>query len=253
MTVLRNKSIWLVIAFAFVGGYIYSVKGPSRQAVQTVKVTKKKFQKTVVMNGNLEPIRKTIIVAPFNGFIRKVHVKVGQLVKAGDPVVTLTQTMSGAEPIHPIRTGISGRVMQIMHMEGEFMKADDAQNFILRIDDQSQYYVDAYAPELSVTEIASGQRVELTSSALPGRTYHGIVKEIYEAPRVQEGWRNQGKVEYLVRILVTDKTDDLLSGLSFSAQVITSVKENALVLPIEYLVKDKDQYYVYGSDKKDRR
>ncbi len=213
---------------------------------------KKKFQKTVMMNGNLEPIRKTIVVAPFSGFIRKIHVKVGQMVKAGDPVVTLTQTLSDSEPIHPIRSGISGKVMQISHAEGEWMKVDDAQNYILRIDDQSQYYVDAYVPELSVTSLMLGQPVELTSSALAGRVYHGKIHEISVAPRVQEGWRNMGKVEYLVRILIKDKTDDLFSGLSFAAQVVTAEKEDALVLPMEYLFKEDDQYFVYDSKKQKR-
>lgn len=245
MTMLRNKVFWiLLIAITFSAGYIWRASRPAAP-MRTAVVTKKKFQKTVIMNGNLDPIRKTIVVAPFNGFIRKVHVQVGQMVKAGDPVVTLTQTLSSDEPIHPIRSGIPGRVMQIMHTEGEYMKADDPQNFILRIDDQSEYYIDAYAPELSVTYVAVGQPVELTSAALQGRVYHGVVKEISEAPRVEEGWKNQGKVEYLVRILMKDKTNDLFSGLSFSAQVITAEKENALVLPIEFLIKDKEQYFVY--------
>ncbi len=137
MTILRNKLIWIAVAIAFLGGYYYSLVNKKDRAVESIKVVKKKFQKTVVMNGNLEPIRKAIIVAPFNGFIRKIHVKVGQLVKAGDPVVTLTQTMSADEPIHPIRSGISGRLMAIMHMEGEFVKGGRSAELliILRIDD----------------------------------------------------------------------------------------------------------------------
>lgn len=245
MRILRSKIFWVIVALIpFLAG-VYWRASRVPLATRTAVVVKKKFQKTVLMNGNLDPIRKTIVVAPFNGFIRKVHVRVGQNVKAGDPVVTLTQTLSVDEPIHPIRSGIPGRVMQIMHTEGEYMKADDPLNFILRIDDQSEYYVDAYAPELSVAWVKIEQPVELTSAALQGRTYHGIVKEISEAPRIEEGWKNQGKVEYLVRILMKDKTEDLFSGLSFTAQVITAEKADALVLPMEFIVKEEDKYYVY--------
>lgn len=250
MKILFNKFFLAIVGAWIVGALFFWHGGRPTAAYRTVSVEKKKFQKTVVMNGNLDPIRKTIVVAPFNGFIRKVHVKVGQLVKAGDPVVTLTQTLSNDEPIHPIRSGIPGRVMQIMHMEGEYMKADDPQNFILRIDDQSEYFVDAYAPELSVTYVTIGQPVELTSAALQGRVYHGEVREVSEAPRIEEGWKNQDKVEYLVRILMKDKTDDLFSGLSFAAQVITAEKENALVLPMEFLIKENEKYFVYDKDGK---
>lgn len=252
-TLLRNKIVLLVLGcFAVVLAFkIFGDRRP--RTMPTTTVEKKTFEKTVVVNGNLEPIRKTIVIAPFNGFIRKVHVKVGQMVKAGDPVVTLSQTLAGMEPQHPIRSGISGKVMQIMHAEGEYMKADDAANYILRIDDQSVYYVDANAPELSVIYMAIGQPVELTSSALAGRKFHGKVMEIAEAPKVQDGWRNQGKVEYQVRIRVEDKSPDLFSGLSFTAKVITAKKENALVVPIEYLHKENDEYYVLDPKKGKRQ
>ena len=66
--------------------------------------------------------------------------------------------------------------------------------FILRIDDQSQYFVDAYAPELSVKPPSSSAASpwRLTSAALQGRAFHGVVKEVNEeAPRIEEGWKNQ--------------------------------------------------------------
>lgn len=243
-TLLRNKIVLLVLA-CFLAGLLYKMFGERHvRQMPTTKVEKKTFEKTVIINGNLEPARKTIVVAPFNGFIRKVHVKVGEMVKAGDPVVTLSQTLSASEPLHPIRSGISGKVMQIVHAEGEYMKADDPNNYILRIDDQSEYYVDASAPELSVIYMAIGQPVELSSSAMPDRTFHGKVTEIAEAPKVQEGWRNQGKVEYQVRIRLGDKSPDLFSGLSFTAKVIVATKKDALVIPIEFLLKDNDQYFV---------
>jgi multidrug efflux pump subunit AcrA (membrane-fusion protein) len=241
----RNKW-WIGVLVVVVGGLFYLLKQKAENSpVRTATVERKKFQKSVMLNGNLEPIRKTIVIAPFNGFIRQVHVKVGQKVQAGDPVVTLTQSMSGSEPIHPIRSGISGRVVQVLHWEGEYMKADDPNGYILRIDDQSKYFIDAYVPELIVSFMSVGQSVDLTSSALTGRTFKGRIKEISEAPRVQEGWRNQGKVEYLVRIELLTKSDDLFSGLSFAGQVITAEKNNVLILPMEFIFKDKDDYFVF--------
>lgn len=247
INLLRSKWLWLAILL--MGATFFSWRNLSRKTDPMIFATaeKKQFQKTVMINGNLEPIRKTIVMAPFNGFIRKIHVKVGQLIKAGEPVVTLTQSLSGDEPTNPIRAGISGRVVSILRTEGEYMKADDAQNYILRIDDQSQYYIDATVPELSVPSIKIGQSVELTSSALPGKRFKGRVKEIAEAPKVQEGWRNIGKVEYLIRIEMIEKANELFSGLSFSAEVITDTKENAIVLPLEFLFKENDQYYVYDA------
>jgi len=248
-TLFRNKIVLLVLACFVAVALVKIFSDRHVRVMPTTKVEKKTFEKTVVVNGNLEPIRKTIVIAPFNGFIRKIHVKVGQIVKAGDPVVTLSQSLAGDEPQHPIRSGISGKVMQIMHTEGEYMKADDATNYILRIDDQSEYYVDANAPELSVIYMAIGQPVELTSSALSGRKFHGKVMEIAEAPKIQDGWRNQGKVEYQVRVQLVDKSSDLFSGLSFTAKVITAKKENALVVPIEYLLKENDDYFVFEPKK----
>jgi multidrug efflux pump subunit AcrA (membrane-fusion protein) len=246
----RNKGFLILAVLVAVGGFYIWKSTRKVDPVIYATAEKKKFLKSVMINGSLEPVRKTIVIAPFNGFIRTIHVKVGQSVKAGDPVVTLTQSLSGPEPIHPIRAGISGRVVQVMHGEGEYMKADDATNYILRIDDQSKYYVDAYVPELSVTFMAVGQAVSLTSSALPGKVIKGKIKEISEAPKIQEGWRNQGKVEYLVRIELIERSDELFSGLSFAAEVITNEKENAIVLPLEFLFKEGDQYFVMDENQK---
>lgn len=239
-----RNSIVIILVIAAVAGVLFAKFGRPKDPTIYATVEKRKFQKTVMINGNLEPIRKTIVIAPFNGFIRKMHVHVGQQVKAGDPVVTITQSLSGLEPVNPIRAGISGRVVQILRTEGEYLKADDAQNYILRIDDQSNYFVHANVPELSVTYMAIGQPVQLTSSALTGKVLKGRIKEISEAPKIQEGWRNQGKVEYLVSIELLEKSKELFSGLSFAAEVITAEKEDALVLPLEFIFKDGDQYYV---------
>jgi HlyD family secretion protein len=77
--------------------------------------------------------------------------------------------------------------------------------------DTSRMYVDANVSEVDVANIRSGQEVEITFDALPGRTFTG--KVAFVAPK---GEVQQGVVQFKVRVELTGETRGPQPGTGFS-------------------------------------
>ena len=76
----------------------------------------------VTVAGTVFPIRKTTYAPPYNAYVKKIYVKLGQKVKKGDPVVSLEQSLGGVhENVFPMRAPFDGTVVQILHGEGEYV------------------------------------------------------------------------------------------------------------------------------------
>ncbi|HVK61239.1 MAG TPA: biotin/lipoyl-containing protein, partial [Bdellovibrionales bacterium] len=125
--------ILVVAAVWFFSGQTSSSRGSERVGT----VAKGEVAQRVTIAGNVIPERRTIIIAPYEGYIQKLFVKVGDKVKAGDPIVMVAVSLTTPERIFPVRAPYAGTVVQVPKFEGEFVKTDPAQ-FIARIDDLSR-------------------------------------------------------------------------------------------------------------------
>ena len=56
-------------------------------------VRKTDFIQKVTVPGTIIPFRQTIITAPYTGYVKKIYVKVGQKVNAGDPLVSVVESL----------------------------------------------------------------------------------------------------------------------------------------------------------------
>lgn len=206
----------------------------------------------VTIAGTINPNRKTLISASYNGYVRKVYVKIGQKVHAGDPIVSLGQSLKGRaeEEVYPMRAPFDGTVVQILRTEGEYVDPQAQQGngtALVRIDDLSQTFIDANAPEIEVGKLKQGQEVLIKASAILTKTYHGKIKSISLAAREQKDW-DKSRVEFPVMIEVSDNDGQLLSGMSVVVDIITQKLKNVLTLRHEFIQKDGDQYFVVTAD-----
>lgn len=206
----------------------------------------------VTIAGTVNPNRKTLISASYAGYVRKVYVKIGQKVRAGDPIVSLGQSLKGSsnEEIFPMRAPFDGTVVQILRTEGEYVDPQSQQGngpALVRIDDLTQTFVDANAPEIEVGKLKQGQEVLVKASAILSKTYHGKIKSISLAAREQKEW-DKSRVEFPVNIEVTDNDGELLSGMSVVVDIITKKLTNVLTLQHEFIQQDGDQYFVITAD-----
>lgn len=217
-------------------------------------VTRGDVVQHVMISGVIAPNKTTTIVPPYEGYIRKLYAKVGDVVKEGDPLVTLSQLPhSKNEQLYPIVSPFTGVVVQVLKSEGEFVDktgSNGSRLGLLRVDDLSKMFVLADVPEIDYPKLKIGQSVEIRASALSQKTYKGKILTIARASKAMEGW-DRGRAEYPVRIQIDSPDADLAPGMTAMVDVITSNVQNVLVLRHEFVRKVKDKYVVTTSSGED--
>lgn len=250
---VRKSSLpWMaLIIAAVVVIYFWKLNESTANDSRAGKVERMDLIQRVSIAGVVTPQKKTLIMAPYNGYIRKIFVGIGDRVKKGDPLVTVSQSSHTGEEGFPLRSPLDGIVVQVNKAEGEYARENDNKDFILRIDDLEKLFVFANAPEIDRAKIAKGQDVIIKASALTDKTYKGLIKDLSLAANEKEQWSRSQVVEFPIRVEITEKDDSIRPGMSVVLDVITARKEKVLMLRHEFIRKDDEQYYVL--DTKGRR
>lgn len=251
MTFSSNDRKWLMraggalaVVLVFIG--IYRLSGCyDRQIRRPIGVvTRQDFIQRVTFAGVVVPFRKTIVTAPYNGYVSKLFVSVGDQVKAGDPIVSVVQSLQSGDSPFPLRSPLNGVVVQVERSEGEYVREGDYKEFILRIDDTSRLFVVANAPEMDRVKLRFGQEAVIRASAIIDRKYKGLIRELSLAARDKESEANSQVVEFPIKIEITDGDEMIRPGMSVIIDVITARKENVLSLRHEFIRRDNDHYFV---------
>jgi multidrug efflux pump subunit AcrA (membrane-fusion protein) len=246
---LRSKLVWPFLLVLVAGGAwrFYGTRASSgAQSSRLGTVTRGELIQRVTIAGSVDPNRKTVISAPYSGYVRKLYVEIGQHVKEGDPIVSVAQSLRGSdEDVYPMRAQFAGTVVQVLKTEGEYVDAQGGQgtsNSIVRIDDLTRIFVEANSPEIEVAKLKVGQEAIIKASAVLGRSYKGKIEHISLAAREQKDW-DRSRVEFPVLIEVGDKDDQLKPGMSVIVDIITNKLTGVLMLKHEFIQKDGEKYY----------
>lgn len=243
---LNKKIILGLLILGAFGSVVYfrssnSVSG-SKSGYGTV--IKQDIMQRVTIAGTVTPLKKTIVTAPYNGYVKKLFVKIGDKVKQGDPIVSVVQSLQASDSSFPLRSPLSGVVVQIEKSEGEYVKEGDPKEFILRIDDTSKLYVVANAPEIDRVKVKAGQDAVIKASAILSRKYKGVIRDLSLAAREKDQWSRSQVVEFPIRIEITDSDETIKSGMSVVIDVITAKKENVLTLRHEFIRRENERHFV---------
>lgn len=243
-----NKKILILAVIFFSLGFLYYVlnhSSPRGQGRTDIgQVTKQDIVQRVTIAGTVIPLRKTIVTAPYNGYIKKLFVKIGDKVKQGDPLVTIVQSLQSGDGSFPLRSPLNGQVAQIEKSEGEFVKEGDSSGFILRIDDSSKLSIIAYVPEIDRVKLKNNQEAVINASAILDKKYKGIIRDLSLAAREKDQWSRSQVVDFPVRIDITDSDETIRPGMSVVIDVITAKKEQVLTLRHEFIRRENQNYYV---------
>jgi HlyD family secretion protein len=109
---------------------------------------------------------------------------------------------------------------------------------------QAQLKVD----ETDVISLALGQPAKIKVDALPDTVFDGEVTEIGNSPIATTGSTTQEAKDFKVKVTLKDPSKKLRPGMSCTGDIITSTKQNVLVVPIQALTireveVDKDGKY----------
>lgn len=208
------------------------------------KVRRQDLIQRVTISGQVYPKRRLDVKTPYTGYVRKLYVKIGERVKAGDPLITFSPSLGEGETNYPIRAAFNGVVTQVQSQEGEYLM-NGSPAIVVRVDDLSELYVQASVPELDVAKIRVGQEAKIKISSLLGEIFKGVITEtaLAAVDKGDDRWGSSSS-EYKIKVLIEAKESKLLPGMSALLDVITNKAENALVLSHEYIQQDDGRYFV---------
>jgi multidrug efflux pump subunit AcrA (membrane-fusion protein) len=246
----RSSAIKIgLVTIAAIAALFWLMRGQVEEERSFGKVERKDLIQRVTIAGTVSPQRRTLVTAPYEGYVKQVFVSVGDHVKAGQPLVSVTQSLQSAEPVFPLRAPYAGTVMHVQKKEGENVKAGDTNEYLMRIDDLSKLFVDATAPEIDRTKLKKGQETVIKASAVLDRSYKGVITELSLAPKGTQG----NQQEYPVRIEVLDNDKYLGSGMSVVVDIITDKREKVLTLRHEFVQRDEDSAYFIRTKEGEKR
>ena len=136
-----------------------------------------------------------------------------------------------------VASSVAGMVYSLPVREGAFVNTGD---LLVQVADLHKVRVRAFVDEPEIGRLQSGQRVEVTWDALPGRVWKGTL-ETLPTTVVQHGTRTVGEVTCVI-----DNEDlKLLPNTNVSVAVVTARQENVLTVPREAIHQDEKGQYVF--------
>lgn len=242
----KNYKITAVIFIVLILSFVF-IKKDKNQKTDTSQTTVKRQDLTqrVTISGVLWPKKRLDIKPPFNGYIEKIFVKIGDKVKVGTPLITFSPSLGKGETNFPVRSAFDGVVSQIIKTEGEYVTESGNQNLILRVEDVSDLYVLAAVPELDIAKVKIGQEATVRVSSLLGETFTGSISEIsLSAQEKDQNGMSNSNTEFQVRIHLNSHDPRLLPGMSALMDILTNKATSVLTLPHEYVQEENGKYYV---------
>ncbi len=136
-----------------------------------------------------------------------------------------------------ITAPISGTVVAIETLPGDLVSAG---TFAIKIADFSHLYMDISVSEVDIALIKLEQPVEIVFDAFPEKTYTGTVTDI-----AMEGVSSGGTVNYTVTAEISNPDPQILPGMTATANIIVSQKDDVTLVPSSALRTVNNQQVVY--------
>lgn len=204
-------------------------------------------------SGKFQASSRQTVTAQTSGEITELYVTAGSQVSAGTPVAAIggesaqnalenaamgvesaqlsLQRAQDALENYTITSPISGTVIEKNFKAGD--KLDGMESGALAvIFDLSGLKLTINVSELNISQLQSGQKVEITAEALPDQVFYGVVDAVSI-----NGTTTKGFTTYPVTI-VLEEFGDLNPGMNVSAKVIIFQETNALCIPVSAVNSD---------------
>lgn len=184
------------------------------------------------------------ITAEVSGQVAAIRAREGDRVNRGDVILTLTSdsvedsVQSAADSLrnaelslesrqdqldnYTVTSPIWGTVIDKNYKAGE---TSEAGKVLCSIYDLSYLTMTLSVDELDISDIAVGQRVEITADAVEGKTYTGVVTKVSVA-----GTSSGGTTTYPVTVRI-DETEGLLPGMNVDAAITLQSASGVLAIP----------------------
>ncbi len=209
--------------------------------------------------GTFEYISEKTIMAEASGEIDNVYVYDGSRVVNGTSLVHIDSTtvsnnlkssslsLKSSElsrnnaqkklEDYTITAPISGTVITKNVKAGDKLDNSNMSTEMAIIYDMSSLECELSVDELDIKNIKTDQKTIITSDAVEGRAYNGIVSNVSV-----NGTTSNGVTTYPVTIIITDFDEALLPGMNIDVEIITSKATDVLCVPVTALNRGNTVY-----------
>lgn len=149
----------------------------------------------------------------------------------------------------PLTGIVSKKMLQIGEMASG-LSSFSAGSTIFKIEDRTRMRVKLAVNEIDIARLSIGMPTEVTVDAIPGEKLAGKISKMAPARQlsaagteVQVG--TDAVVKYEVEIVLDNTSNRLRSGMSAKCRMNVASKKDVVFLPVEYVEKKDDQFFVY--------
>lgn len=132
-----------------------------------------------------------------------------------------------------------GTVTQLDTKVNDVISRETAETAAIRLDDLSTLFVDFSVSELNVNDIKIGQKVSLSFTALPDKTYQGIISEI-----AKSGEAKNDSVTFSVTARIDQPDANIKPGMTAYVSMEIAKIEDTLSVPVSAVYQREGKYYV---------
>ncbi|TAL62844.1 MAG: HlyD family efflux transporter periplasmic adaptor subunit [Bacteroidetes bacterium] len=129
-----------------------------------------------------------------------------------------------------IASVVNGKIYDIVPKEGELVSS---MLMLMEVGDGTRFEVELSVDETDVSFLQKDQAIVYSIDAYKDKIFKGNISETY--PRINQ----MNKTSKVIATIVFDKSVSVFSGMSVEANIIIATKNNALVVPREYLFNGK--------------
>nr|MBU1328019.1 efflux RND transporter periplasmic adaptor subunit [Candidatus Omnitrophota bacterium] len=253
----KKIGIFFVALILLAGSIVYITgikqrKSPD-EVVKEISPAVGSIKTFISSTGTILPKNRLEIKPPVNGRIEKILVKEGDEVKTGDTLAWMSSTERAAlidaarakgedalkyweetyKPI-PLLAPIDGEVIVETTQPGQTVTASDP---VIVLSDR--LIVRAQVDETDIGKIALDKKAIISIDAYPDTKINSTVEHIY-----YESKTVNNVTIYEVDLIPEEIPKFFRSGMNASIDFIDKSKENALLIPVEAVYKEKGSSYV---------
>ena len=258
---MRNKTIKIISLLLVIATLVFSIfwfqrKKADKEQVREITPTRGRIETVVSATGTVLPRNRLEVKPPVGGRIESILVKEGEKVVAGQTLAWMSSTERAAlldaargkgeeelkyfqdtyKPI-PLISPIDGEVIVATTQPGQTVTTNDA---VVVISDR--LIVRAQVDETDIGKIKTGQKAIISLDAYPDTIVKATVEHIYYESQVVNN-----VTMYEIDVIPQEVPLFFRSGMSAEVSFIEQSRENALLLPLEAVHREKDQAYVWVS------
>ncbi|MGO5029908.1 efflux RND transporter periplasmic adaptor subunit [Candidatus Agathobaculum pullicola] len=239
---------------------------PASVAVRTGVATVQDIYNSITVPGTIEAADSTVVVPSADAVVTTVYASVGETVEQGAILCTLTQASQTnlllQDRIQSVWSAMAGGEAQTVQSEEDMVLRAPVSGTVLdvpevgesvfagvpcvRISDLDCLQVRAQSPEMYAGELESGQRANVTVSALEDAVFGAKVKSLSPvAARAVSltGESAEATVEAILEL--TGNVEGLRPGYSATVKIFTDYHADAVAVPMEAICQRGEQEYVF--------